>query len=248
MVRPPRSLDEPKLVSTYPLHNCYTSKIRSSTPKYDFFTLRKRWFYKIYSKLKSLYQKKVYRTHNKFESVSVSEIQWKITKISVNILWLHDLPSLSPKVRFLARSGPPFVIRGIPIQYENAPDYKWRTWTSEIIEFGGEREEIVQTQNSITEWVLNWLKFGEISLNLRLTPVKIHWISVNIAPLKTLNFSILTEIQLIFTKSQRNSPLKKIQWSTEIRWIFDESQRLAGSNLEYGVGSGFWVENLLKAA
>ena len=34
----------------------------------------------------------------------------------LKILCLHDLPSLSPKVRFLARSGPPFVIRGIPIQ------------------------------------------------------------------------------------------------------------------------------------
>jgi len=32
----------------------------------------------------------------------------------VNILCLHDLFSLSPKVRFLARSGPPLVIRSIP--------------------------------------------------------------------------------------------------------------------------------------
>jgi len=34
-----------------------------------------------------------------------------------SILCLHDLPS---KVRFLARSGPPFVIRGIPIQWERS--------------------------------------------------------------------------------------------------------------------------------
>jgi len=36
------------------------------------------------------------------------------------ILCLHDLSSLSPKFRFLARSGPPFVLRGIPIQWERS--------------------------------------------------------------------------------------------------------------------------------
>jgi len=36
------------------------------------------------------------------------------------ILCLHDLPSLSHKVCFLALSGPPFVIRGIPIQWERS--------------------------------------------------------------------------------------------------------------------------------
>jgi len=31
------------------------------------------------------------------------------------ILCLHDLPPLSPKLRYLARSGPPFVIRSLLI-------------------------------------------------------------------------------------------------------------------------------------
>jgi len=32
-----------------------------------------------------------------------------------SILCFHDLPSLSPKVRYFARSGPPFVIRSVLI-------------------------------------------------------------------------------------------------------------------------------------
>jgi len=32
-----------------------------------------------------------------------------------SILCLHDLPSLSPKLRYFARSGPPFVIRSVLI-------------------------------------------------------------------------------------------------------------------------------------
>ena len=34
----------------------------------------------------------------------------------ISILYLHDLPPLSLKLRLLARPGSPFVIRGIPIQ------------------------------------------------------------------------------------------------------------------------------------
>jgi len=36
----------------------------------------------------------------------------------VAILCLHDLPSLSPKLRYFARSGPPFVTRSVLIGWE----------------------------------------------------------------------------------------------------------------------------------
>ena len=66
--------------------------------------------------------------------------QWK------TVVCLHDLPSLSPKLRYFARPGPPFVIRSVLIGW-GCPDYKWWTCASEKTDFGGEREEIVKTQN-----------------------------------------------------------------------------------------------------
>jgi len=47
--------------------------------------------------------------------------QYKRTRVALDayplkfILCLHDLPSLSPKLRYFARSGPPFVIRSVLI-------------------------------------------------------------------------------------------------------------------------------------
>jgi len=61
-------------------------------------------------------------------------------------LCLHDLSSLSPKPRFFARSGPPFVIRSVLIGW-GCPGSKMVDLTNKT-EFGGERGEIEQTQNS----------------------------------------------------------------------------------------------------
>jgi len=47
--------------------------------------------------------------------------------------------------------------------------------------------------------------------------VKIHWISVNIAPQKKFSSATLTEIQWIFTESQRIS-LIQIQSGSEISY------------------------------
>jgi len=68
-------------------------------------------------------------------------------KAGCGLLCLHDLPSLSPKVCFPARSGPPFVIRDIPIQWERS-GLQMADLNEQITEFWGERREIVQTQKS----------------------------------------------------------------------------------------------------
>jgi len=87
--------------------------------------------------------------------------------IKTVILCLHDLPSLCPKVCFLARLGLPFLIRGIPIQWERSGlqmadlnKRKNRVWG---------RREIVQTQNTYNQHtkfsLVEWARQG---LSIRL--------------------------------------------------------------------------------
>ena len=87
---------------------------------------------------------------------------WLDYKVNVSwILCLHDLPSLSlsPTLRFLARSGPPFVIRGIPIQWERS-GLKMADLSERNNAVGGEREEIEQPQNRLS--CLMWKAWSTI--------------------------------------------------------------------------------------
>jgi len=57
-------------------------------------------------------------------SLSKSKLCWKhgfplVSRFAYSVFARSPL-CLSPKLRFLARSGPPFVIRGIPIQWERS--------------------------------------------------------------------------------------------------------------------------------
>jgi len=65
--------------------------------------------------------------------------------INLLILCLHDLPSLSPKVRYFARSGPPFVIRSVLIGW-GCPGLQMVDLSERENGLWGERGEIVQTE------------------------------------------------------------------------------------------------------
>jgi len=61
---------------------------------------------------------------------------------------MHDLPSLSPTLHFLARTGPQFVIRGITIRWERFGLQMADLSKPKNGVWGREREEIVQPQNT----------------------------------------------------------------------------------------------------
>jgi len=72
-----------------------------------------------------------------------------LDRTTTEILCLHDLPSLSPKLCFFVRSGPPFVIRSVLIGW-GCPGLQTVDLSErENIDFGGERGEIVQTHNRV---------------------------------------------------------------------------------------------------
>ena len=79
-----------------------------------------------------------------FRSVRSSFLEHISARLS-----LHDLPSLSPKLRFLTRSGRPFVIRGMPFN-EDAPDYKWRNERKNGV-WGRERGDRANSEYSAVE-------------------------------------------------------------------------------------------------
>jgi len=70
---------------------------------------------------------------------------------SISLFCVCTISPLSPPKSVFSIAEIHHLWSGASPSNENAPDYKWRTWTSEKTEFGGERGEIVQTQNETVE-------------------------------------------------------------------------------------------------
>jgi len=88
----------------------------------------------------------------------------------MTILYLHDLRSLSPKVRYFARPGPPFVIRSVLIgwgwgcpglQMVDLSERENRLWGRER----GDRSNIEYSKQNMELGGLRKVRIGGITLS-----------------------------------------------------------------------------------